>query len=192
MTTQLPAQAGLPRRQFIRGFLTIGLASTLAPAFPTPGLALGRGDFRRLRLTNWRTEENVDAVYWADGSYIDDALAAFDHILRDWRTDDVIRMDPAIIDILSKVHERLDCTEPFEIVSGYRSPKTNATLRRRIRGVARNSYHMRGMAVDVALKSRSVRQMARAGLALQRGGVGVYTRSSFVHLDSGPVRDWGR
>jgi uncharacterized protein YcbK (DUF882 family) len=147
---------------------------------------------RALKLHNWRTDESVACVYWADGAYIDEALSAIDHILRDWRTDEVVRIDPAAVDILSEVQRRLDTFEPFEIVSGYRSPQTNAALRRRSRGVAKNSYHTRGMAVDVSMSSRSVAQVARAALDLGRGGVGRYTRSHFVHLDSGPVRRWGR
>ena len=92
----------------------------------------------------------------------------------------------------SGVYNLVDTSEPLEIVSGYRSPKTNAMLRSRSRGVARNSYHTRGKAVDMTLKSRSVSQMARAALSLRAGGVGKYSRSKFVHVDSGPIRDWGR
>ncbi len=163
------------------------------PAFAsTPALLTGAGDVRRLSLVNNKTEEWLNTVYWADGEYIPDALEAFNHILRDWREDLAYQMDPRALDILSATQHLLKCDEPFQVVSGYRTPKTNAMLRRRSRAVARNSYHMRGMAVDIAMQTRSVRQIWRAGLSLGAGGVGRYSRSHFVHLDSGPVRRWGR
>lgn len=184
------SRVGPSRRAFLGG---VAAAIAAAPAFAkAPGLLRGAGDFRAIKFVNSRTEEYLDTLYWVDGAYIPEALAAIDHILRDWRQDLVKPIAPATVDILSAVHNLLDGDEPFEVVSGYRSPATNRMLRRRSRGVARKSYHTKGMAVDVALKSRSVRQMAAAGRRLAAGGVGQYTRSSFVHYDSGPVRDWGR
>ncbi len=122
---------------------------------------------------------------------IPEPLEALNQILRDWREDEACAMDPGVIDILGATRELLDCNEPFEIVSGYRTRKTNAMLRSRYKGVARNSYHCKGMAVDITMKSRSVREISRAALSLHGGGVGRYTRSEFVHLDCGPVREWG-
>lgn len=162
------------------------------PAFAsTPALLKGAGNFRSLSLVNERTGEWLNTVYWVEGEYIPEALQAINHIMRDWREDQVHRIDPRTIDILSATGRLLESTEPFTVVSGYRSAKTNAMLRRRSKGVASNSYHIKGMAVDIAMKSRSVRQISRAGLSLGAGGVGKYSRSQFVHLDSGPVRDWG-
>ncbi|MEM7499705.1 MAG: DUF882 domain-containing protein [Pseudomonadota bacterium] len=172
-----------------------GVATVGAGAVTRPALAAynsGKGDFRSLRLVNSRTGERVASVYWVEGQYIPEALDAFNYILRDWRAEQVTRMDARVIDILAATHNLLDSREPFDIVSGYRTQGTNALLRSRGRGVAKKSYHTRGMAVDIALKSRSVEQISGAGLALSAGGVGRYTRSKFVHLDSGPVRDWGR
>ena len=167
-------------------------ALTATPALASaPAVLRGRGAFRSIALNNWRTGEWLNTVYWADGAYIPEALAALNHILRDWREDLACRMDPGVIDILAATRQLLDCREPFEVVSGYRTRKTNAMLRRRYKGVAVNSYHIKGMAVDITMKSRSVRQICRAGLALHAGGVGRYTRSDFVHLDCGPVRKWG-
>ena len=91
-----------------------------------------------------------------------------------------------------RAHRLLGCSEPFHIVSGYRSPKTNRMLMRQSRGVARNSYHLKGMAADIQLATRSVDQICSAALSLHAGGVGRYSRSEFVHVDSGPVRGWGR
>ncbi|MEL6198046.1 MAG: DUF882 domain-containing protein [Pseudomonadota bacterium] len=170
-----------------------GLAASLPVAgLATPALARGMGEFRSLKLSNWRTEEKISCVYWADGEYIPEALAAFNYILRDWRQESIAAMDPNVIDILAKTQAMLGAEEGFEIVSGYRTAATNAQLRRRSRGVARKSFHMRAMAVDIAMKTRSARQISRAGVALGHGGVGRYSRAEFVHLDSGPVRQWGR
>ena len=100
-------------------------------------------------------------------------------------------IDTRTIDILAATHNLLDVTEPYMLLSGYRSPETNAMLRRRSRGVAKNSRHINGEAADVRLGSRSVSQVYRAGLACHAGGVGRYSRSDFVHMDCGPVRSWG-
>jgi len=180
------------RRAFLGG-LTGLLAAAATPAFAkAPALLTGAGDFRRLSLVNEKTGEWINTVYWVEGEYIPEALEGLNYLLRDWRQEKVCRMDPREIDILSAVQKMLDSTNPFEVVSGYRTKATNAMLRKRSRGVASNSYHIRGMAVDISMKSRSVSQMSRAGLALGAGGVGKYSRSQFVHLDSGPVRSWGR
>ncbi len=186
------SHSAVTRRALLGGLTTL-TAMAAVPAFAsTPPLLTGAGDLRRLSLVNNTTGERLNTVYWADGEYIPDALEAFNHILRDWREDLAYQMDPRALDILSATQHLLKCDEPFQVVSGYRTPKTNAMLRRRSRAVARNSYHMRGMAVDIAMQTRSVRQIWRAGLSLGAGGVGRYSRSHFVHLDSGPVRRWGR
>ena len=101
-------------------------------------------------------------------------------------------LDPKTLDILAAVHLKLETHEPLEILSAYRTKKTNNMLRARSRGVARDSYHIKGMACDITLKSRSTRQVQRAALSLHGGGVGRYSRSGFVHVDSGPERSWGR
>ena len=157
-----------------------------------PAIARGQGEFRAVNIFSQRTGEFANTVYWVEGTYIPEALKAISHLLRDWREDREIPIAPATIDILAATHNLLDCSEPFEVISGYRTEKTNAMLRRRSRRVARNSYHVKGMAVDLTLKTRSMRQIAGAAKSLSAGGVGTYTRSEFVHLDSGPVRDWGR
>jgi uncharacterized protein YcbK (DUF882 family) len=156
-----------------------------------PAILKGSGGFRHLHVVNGRTGEWLNTAYWIEGEYIPEALHAIDQIMRDWREDLVHRIDPRSIDILSATHRLLDCSEPFQIVSGYRCPKTNARLRRKSKAVARNSYHVKGMAVDIMMKSRSVRDISRAGLSLRAGGVGRYSHSGFVHFDSGPVRRWG-
>jgi len=170
-------------------------AATMATAAPTfanaAGFLRGAGDIRRLRMTSPRTGERIDTIYWIEGDYIRDALKEITLFMRDWRTDDVHNIDARTIDILAAAHNLLDVSEPYMLLSGYRCPATNAMLRRRSRGVARNSRHLRGEAADVRLGSRSVNQMYRAALACKGGGVGKYSRSDFVHMDCGPVRSWG-
>jgi len=162
------------------------------PAFASaPALLKGAGNFRSIRLVNDRTGDWINTVYWVEGEYIPEVMRDINFLMRDWRASKVKDIDPRTIDILSATHRLLDCREPFEVISGYRTKQTNAMLRKRSRGVASNSYHIKGMAVDISMKGRSVRQISRAGQSLGAGGVGKYSRSDFVHLDSGPVRSWG-
>jgi uncharacterized protein YcbK (DUF882 family) len=182
----------ISRRALLGGLIgLVGAAATPALA-KAPAILKGAGDYRRLSLVNEKTGEWVNSVYWIEGEYIPEALQGLNYLLRDWRQEKVCRMDPRAIDILAAAQHLLDSSEPFEVVSGYRTKQTNAMLRKRSRGVASSSYHIKGMAVDIAMKSRSVSQICRAGLALGAGGVGKYSRSQFVHLDSGPARNWGR
>ena len=139
-----------------------------------------------------RTGERLDMIYWIEGKYIADAVKEVHHFMRDWRTNDVKQIDLRTIDIMAASHNLLDVSEPYMLLSGYRSPKTNAMLRARSSGVAKNSLHLKGQAADLRLGSRSVSQMARAAAACRAGGVGRYSKSDFVHMDCGPVRTWGR
>ncbi len=154
-------------------------------------LLRGGGDIRRIRMYSGRTGESLDTIYWVDGKYINEALKEINYFMRDVRTDTSIKIDPRTIDIMAASHRILGVTEPYMMLSGYRSPQTNNALRLRSRGVARNSLHMVGQAADLRLKSRSVGQMAKAAEACASGGVGRYSRSNFVHMDCGPIRSWG-
>ena len=129
-------------------------------------------------------------MYREGGKYLDDALAAIDHLLRDHRTDDVVPIDRALLDNLASLREMLDTTEPFHVISGYRSPATNAKLAAASDGVARKSLHLQGRAIDIRMPGRELEQVRRAALAMNAGGVGYYRRSDFVHLDTGRVRTW--
>ncbi len=139
-----------------------------------------------------RTGESIDTIYWIEGDYIPDVLKEINHFMRDWRTDQTRSMDARTVDIMAASHNILNVSEPYMLLSGYRSPQTNAMLRSRSRGVAKNSLHMKGQAADLRLKSRSVSQMAQAAAACAAGGVGRYSKSDFVHMDCGVVRSWGR
>ena len=177
-----------------RGILGAFAATTLVAA-PTyskaAGLLRGAGDIRRLKMTSPRTGESIDTIYWIEGDYIKDALKEITLFMRDWRTDDVMKIDTRTIDIMAAAHNLMDVREPYMLLSGYRSPKTNAMLRSRSRGVAKNSRHLKGQAADLRLSSRSVSQIFSAAQACRGGGVGKYSRSNFVHMDCGPVRSWG-
>ncbi|PVH30525.1 YcbK family protein [Pararhodobacter oceanensis] len=177
-----------------RGLLGVFAATTLIAA-PTMSQAFafnrGAGDIRRIRMHSGRTGESLDMIYWIEGEYIPEALEAVNHFFRDWRNDRVHRIDTRTIDIMAASHNLLEVDEPYMLLSGYRSPETNAMLRRRSSGVARNSRHMVGQAADLRLRSRSVNQIARAAQACNAGGVGRYSRSNFTHMDCGPVRSWG-
>ena len=182
----------MTRRAALAGIAGGIVAATMGgQALASPSLNLGKGQFRRIRFVNSRLQEKLDAVYWIDGDYVPEALQEISSILRDWRAELIKPYHESALDVLTAAHQKLGADEPFEIVSGYRSPQTNAMMRRQSSGVARNSYHTRAMAVDVTLKSRSVRQIAGAAESLKAGGVGRYSRSDFVHMDCGPVRTWG-
>lgn len=181
----------ITRRGVLRAFAatTIVAAPTYANA---AGLLRGGGDIRRLRMYNGRTGENLDTIYWIEGKYIKDAIKEINYFMRDWRQDLTKNMDIRNFDIMTAAHNLMDATEPYTLLSGYRSPKTNAMLRSRSRGVAKNSLHVKGQAGDLRLKSRSVNQMFKAGVSCGAGGVGKYSSSNFVHMDCGQVRSWGR
>lgn len=167
---------------------TVVAAPVMANAF---GFLRGAGDMRRIRMYNGRTGESIDTVYWVDGKYVREALNEVNIFMRDWRTGEVIGFDPRTIDVAAASHRLLQTNEPYMMLSGYRSPRTNAMLRRTTGGVARNSLHTVGKASDLRLKSRSVNQMYNAAISCRAGGVGKYSRSNFVHMDCGPIRNWG-
>ena len=181
---------GLTRRTLLRAFAATSViaAPTYSNAF---GLLRGAGDVRRVRMYNGRTGENLDTIYWIEGNYINEALNEINHFMRDWRNNQVKAIDTRTIDLSAAAHNLLDTTEPYMLISGYRSPETNAMLRARSSGVAKNSRHLQGEAADLRLNSRSVSQMFRAASVVAAGGVGRYTSSNFVHMDCGPVRSWG-
>jgi uncharacterized protein YcbK (DUF882 family) len=180
----------ISRRGLLRAFAatTIAAAPVSANAF---GILRGSGDFRKLRMHNGRTGETLDMIYWIDGDYIRPAIEEISYFMRDWRQNEVHAIDPRTLDIMAASHNLLDTNEPYLLLSGYRSPATNAMLRQRSSGVARNSLHMVGEAADLRLTSRSVSQIARAAESCAAGGVGRYSRSNFVHMDCGDVRHWG-
>lgn len=181
---------GMTRRNLLRAFAATALVA--APTYSNAtGFLRGSGDIRRLKMVSTRTGERIDTIYWIEGEYIKDAVREISIFMRDWRADAVKDMDLRAIDIWAASHRMLDTSEPYTLLSGYRSANTNAMLRSRSRGVAKNSLHVKGQAADLRLKSRSVSQISRAAAACNAGGVGKYSRSNFVHMDCGVVRVWG-
>ncbi|ETX01324.1 MAG: hypothetical protein ETSY1_07785 [Candidatus Entotheonella factor] len=146
---------------------------------------------RFLDLYNTHTDERLKAVYWADGNYIPEVLSHMNQLLRDHRTDEVTSIAPALLDFLHAIGQRVEARYPFHIVSGYRSPATNASLRKRSKGVAKHSRHMYGQAIDFYLPGCDLAVVRRAAVKARRGGVGYYPRSNFIHVDTGRVRAWG-
>lgn len=183
-----PAQAS--RRRFLLGLAApvglglIGLPARLAAAAAAPE--------RILVMHHQHTGEWFRAAYFAEGAYLPDGLHAIRRVLRDWRTDEVTDIDPRLLDIVYLLQHALGRTAPLEIVCGYRSPATNAMLRRKSRAVAKDSLHMHGMAIDIGFAGGELATAHRAALALRAGGVGYYPGDGFVHVDSGPVRAWGQ
>ena len=147
-------------------------------------------DVRELRFEQLYTGEKLVVPYFENGKYVPDALTAVKHIMRDHRNEQEHDVDPQLLDILTEIRGRLGTTASFQIVSGYRSPATNALLASQSGGVAKNSYHLRGQAIDVRMSDRNVRAIYQVALNLQAGGTAIYGRSNFVHIDSGPVRTW--
>lgn len=165
-------------------------SAALIPLATLPRLGFAITEPRRLRFKHLHTGEKLDVVYFENGAYVADALAAINFVLRDFRSDDVFAMDPALLDFLHATRQRLGSQGRFEIISAYRSPATNEMLRQRGGGVARNSQHLKGKAVDVRLTDAATSDLRQASLDLALGGVGYYPKSDFVHLDTGRVRWW--
>lgn len=158
-----------------------------------PQSALAALPERRLAFRNVHNDERIDARFFVDGSYDEQGLAEINYGLRDWRTGDVVEMDHELLDLLVTIRDRLDIAprQPFDLISGYRSPRTNASLREHGGGgVANNSQHLLGRATDIAMPGVSLDRLRMAALSLERGGVGYYPRDGFVHVDSGRFRTW--
>lgn len=145
---------------------------------------------RVLRFDHLHTGEKLAIEYWRGGTYESESLNAINRLMRDFRTGDVHPIDPPLLDLLHDLAGTTGTKRPFEIISAYRSPATNADLHAHRGGVASNSLHLRGMAVDVRLRDVPLRQLRRAALEARRGGVGYYPDSDFVHVDTGRVRTW--
>ena len=175
-----------------RKFLKRGTALLAGCLVPTTGWSalLPDGSRRSLSFYNTHTNERLSVCYYRQGAYCADALQRINHILRDHRTGEAQAMDRRLIDMMHAVNQRLAPGAPFHIISGYRSPKTNARLRKQSSGVAKFSFHMLGRAIDIRLPGCSTRKLRQACLDMQLGGVGYYPRSDFVHLDTGAFRTW--
>lgn len=156
--------------------------------------ASAEGDTRTLSFHHVHTGEGITVTYKRNGRYDDDALKKLDWFMRDWRKEKSTRMDPHLFDLLWEAYREVGATQPIDVICGYRSPDTNSMLRRRSNGVAQNSNHITGHAMDFFIPGVPLEKIRTIGLRLQRGGVGFYPTSGspFVHLDTGTVRHWPR
>ena len=174
-----------------RGFIKLGLA-TVACTVASPALAAiphFKG-IKRLALHNLHTDERLDVTYWQNGEYTPSALSKIDYILRDHYSGDVHTIDHRLLDLVHDLQMEAGNDHPVEIISGYRSPSTNLHLASATSGVAKNSYHTKGMAVDIRLSGTALSSLHNIALNMGRGGVGYYPDSQFVHVDVGPRRWW--
>jgi uncharacterized protein YcbK (DUF882 family) len=183
------SNSDLTRRSFL------GLAAFAVLARPRLGAASEASAFlkapeRSLSFYNLHTAEKLTRVYWAQGEYVPESLVDINRILRDHRTGDVIEIAPRLLDILCELRMRLDTAEPFELISGYRSPRTNAMLRGQGHGVAEQSLHTKGLAADIRIPRRNLSVIRQTAISMRAGGVGYYPASQFVHIDVGRVRTW--
>ncbi len=174
-----------------RGFLGAAVAFLATPAVALP-VAPQRPHrrTRRLFMRSPHTGETLKTTFWANGSYINNALSEINWFMRDWREESAITIDPRVIDLLSALHSKLRTNKPLQLLSGYRSPKTNALLHATSSSVSPRSLHMVGMAADIALSDRTIDEIIGAAAASGAGGIGRYAGSNFVHIDCGRPRRW--
>ena len=186
MTEAISTKACIARRRFL------GLAATVAAGcLGAPVSARARSVAERsLSFYNIHTGESLKTVYWADGWYVEEGLKEIDWHLRDYRTGQIKQIDLRLLNLLHDLRGVLDTKHAYSVISGYRSPETNAARARESGRVSRASLHMSGMAADVRLPGRDSMGLARMAAGMQIGGVGLYRRDGFVHLDCGPARRW--
>lgn len=175
------------RRQLLTGMAALATYSAL-PGKPL--WAALSGPARALAFENLHTGESLKLTYWEKGAYVPGALKEINHILRDYRNGEVARIDPTLLDVLVLIQQKLETKEAFQVISGYRSPITNAKLKKAGRGVATKSLHMEGKAIDIRVADKKLAYVHKAALGLKAGGVGYYAGSNFVHVDTGRVRQW--
>jgi uncharacterized protein YcbK (DUF882 family) len=180
----------LSRRGFLHGLL-VGGSVAFAQGLPVRAFASESiTPDRTLSLVNTHTGEELTTEFFRAGSYADESLTALNHLLRDYRTGDVAPIDPRLFDLLHDMARLADREPRFEVISGYRSPATNAMLNARSSGVARQSLHMQGQAIDIRLAGYRTDRLRDLALSMRSGGVGFYRKSDFIHVDTGRVRTW--
>ena len=177
----------LGRRQLLTG------ASAAVAALAAPAIVRAQGmvsGVKRALLHNLHTGDTFNDVFYANGRYVPGALAEAMRVLRDWRNGEEHPMDPGLFDAMHDINTRLETNRPFQVISGYRSARTNAMLHARSSGVASKSQHTLGKALDVRIEGVDLRNLRKAALDVNAGGVGYYPVSNFVHVDVGRKRQW--
>lgn len=187
------AQAAISRRRFLRMGACATLASLASASFANTGHGRGtEGEVgaKSLSFYHTHTSESLKVVYWEEGRYLPESLRELDFLLRDFRTNQVKAITPELFDLLHQIQMGLNTVAPFHIISAYRSPDTNRMLHENSSGVASRSLHMDGLAMDIRVPGRELKQLHQVAMAQRRGGVGYYPASQFVHVDVGRVRHW--
>ncbi|HHO47174.1 MAG TPA: DUF882 domain-containing protein [Desulfobacteraceae bacterium] len=180
----------ISRRHFLQNTARAAVAACLMLASPVPLWAADIPGKRTIAFYHTHTSEELNITYARQRAYDIDALRRVNHFLRDHRTGDIHPIDPRLLDLLYNVQRLSGSRGVFEVISGYRSPATNAMLRRKSSGVAGRSLHLEGRAIDVRMTGLKTRELSRIALHLKQGGVGYYPKSDFVHLDTGRFRTW--
>ena len=180
----------LERRRFLAGAGAAAALLMVRPSLAAPALSTASLGARCLSFQNLHTGETCVAEYWANGEYVSDGLGSISKLLRDHRNGAVHPIDPALLDLLHKLQSSLETTSPFQVISGYRSPESNAKLAAASSGVAKHSLHMDAKAIDIRVPGVQLTNLHKAAKALKGGGVGYYAASNFVHVDVGRVRYW--
>lgn len=180
----------LERRDVLK-YSLCGLLAGVLPLFPARS-AYSAQKFQswRIAFRNSHTGESFSGVYRVGDKYLPDAFERMNYVLRDHRNNEIFPMDPRVLDLVKILHDRTGSDEPLEVLSGYRSPRSNNMLRNASTGVARNSLHMYGQAMDIRLPGYNTRRLRDVARKMKAGGVGYYPKSDFVHVDSGKVRSW--
>lgn len=174
------------RKLLTLGGAALGLAMLPGQAFAS----LSTSRPRILLLNNLNTGETLKAEFFNGKSYNKDELSRLNHFFRDYRANKIKSIDPHLFDQLYRLQALLDTRKPVQLISGYRSLATNKNLRAHSRGVAKHSYHTLGQAMDFHIEGVSLSNVRKAALSMRTGGVGYYPKSNFVHIDTGPVRNW--
>lgn len=174
-----------------RNLLKFSAVALTTASFPSMARASQNNhSSRKIDFLNLHTNESLHCCYWEYGEYRQDGLNEINYILRDHRANEVYAMDRALIDLLQAIHDSVGSNAPYHVISAYRSAKTNEHLRKTVSGVAKQSLHVQGKAIDVRLPDIKLSQLRDVAISYQAGGVGYYQDSQFIHLDVGRTRTW--
>lgn len=178
------------RRQCLKALSTLAVGSLWLPQWAKASSLLALPE-RSLAFNHLHTGEKLRVTYWAEGNYLTDSLQQINYLLRDFRNNQLLDIDTNLLDQLAQLQTQLNKPCEFQIISAYRSPQTNAMLQANSKGVAKHSMHLEGKAIDIRVPNVALSSLHQHALAMQAGGVGYYSQSDFVHLDTGRVRQWG-
>lgn len=183
-----------PLMLYRRDVMKMGLGAFVASVVPLVSarvaVAAGENGVRHISFRHAHTGETFSGVYRVGDKYLPEAFERLNYVMRDFRTNEIFPMDPHAVDIISSIQARTKSGKPMDVLSGYRSPTTNNMLRHETRGVAKNSFHMYGQAIDFRMPGYNTGKLRKLACGMKAGGVGYYPRSDFVHVDTGKIRTW--